>query len=220
MKFYDNLSTDQIIELRHIGGYLLETENGSNTVWSSPNNEYKFVISRKPNELWSTNTSYMVIIEIYDILGINITKIVTTEFGIIELICDLLYFTDPNYFEYQPYSSYTISFDPTPDLSEQCVFVQRINSDISDSDYDDIYNGNTEKYSPIKFSKKYEEFREIIFEVNKYYMGREATLVKFNISDTELVLFCFVLFFSVLIDIDIPPKYMSEIEYITQRFTQ
>lgn len=214
MKIYNNLNTDQILNLRMLGGDLVETEDGSSIVWYSPNREYKFIINRKMNELWISKTSYMITIDIYDNLNIYITRLITTEYGIIELIYDLLSFTDPEVYEFQPYSSIRIVFDPLSDLSDQSIYIER------DGIVDD--DGNPFMTNNPYFSEDYDELREILFKVEKSNSinNISSIVVTFNISDTELVLFAFVLFFAILIDIDIPPRYMSEIEYITQRFVE
>lgn len=209
MKLYEKLNIDQMLNLKRLEDCIMNTGN----TWISPNNEYGIVFSRRLNQLWNTTReydfNYGVSIDIYDTLGVLITSINTTEYGIIELVYDLLSFTDFDFAEFQTYSSYTIGFDPSVDLSEQRIIVQRV--PIMDDE-------NTINY----YSSEYNEYREILFKIEKSspIYNRIEPVVTFNVSDSELINLCLVCYTSILIDLDIGTKYMSEIEYITQRICE
>ena len=193
--------------------------NESGLLWVSPNKEYKFIINRKNNELWNDNTRghYIIYIDIYNNIDIKITTLVTTEIGIIQLLDSILQFTDREIFEFQSYSSYRISFDPKPDLTSQDIYIQR--TELPDNVYD-LEDYNTFNNTPY-FSENYDEFREILFIVENYnpLLHKSVNIVSFYISDAELNELCFIIFFHVLIDLEIPSNYISEMEYITSRFT-
>lgn len=224
MKAYEALNVDQIVSLRILADTYYLKEGVHNMHWTTPNKEYTFYINRTENRLhFSTTTesaypfNYIVEITVCDSIGNCISKMKSTEIGVITILDSLLNFSDEDMMHFEPYSSYTIQLDPSSAMIMPTICVLRdgnIYGKIEETVPDDQFPVNH-----YLFNDDLDEFREIVFSIDHFDMTsrRTVTVVRFNLCDYELEEFCFILFFGVLIDIDVPPKYMSDIEYIASR---
>lgn len=198
--------------------------------WVSPDRNYTFLIKRVPNNLWGGNESeYIINIDILNNVGVRLYTLRTTEVGMITVISSLLEFTD--YYmgeEFGMYNSHTITFDPAPDNTSSTLIVSRediygkVMENTSTAFEPCPYREETNKpYSSFYFNELYDEYREILLRIDNYNPFQETLVpvVATYLSDMELEELSFILFFETLIDIDVPPRYMSDMEYITHRFT-
>lgn len=229
IKVYELFQVDMLLYLKQKQMEYWD-ERSKSMHWESPDGNYTFLIKRTPNNLWSGNESeYIVTIDIQNNVGARLYTLRLTEISCITLLESLLCFTDYDHMDFDAaYSSYTIAFDPSPDQTESTLIVTRediygkiIENSSPRMEYEKEVDTPLAYYTPY-FNEGYDEYREILFQITNYnpFYRKVVPIVSTYLSDAELEELCFIIFFEVFIDIDIPPRYMSDMEYITHRFTQ
>ena len=188
-------------------------KDDDNMDWTSPDNQFMFTIKRydttfgidNPNLIISNEDSrYLIELSIKDIVGVEIIKIYFSELDTIRILDSMNTFLFD--FECQTYSDISIYLDPNNGrLETNIIYLLR-------DDINPYYN------NPYFVNEMRGINRDIRFELRKYCPTQESIIpiLTFYASNEELTDFMFIMYFCILIDLDVPPEYISSIESIVQ----
>lgn len=180
--------------------------------WRTPDNQFIFYITRynstkinNPNLNISYNDSrYIVELIVKDIVGVEINRVYFSELDTIRLLDSMNMFMFE--FECQLYSDMSVYLDPNNGRLETNIIHLLRDNIISYSD------------NPYFVNEMRGINRDIRFELRKYCPTQETIIpiLTFYVSNEELTDFMFIIYFSILIDIEIPLEYISSIESVVQ----
>lgn len=194
---YDMNQVGNIInaELRGLG--IIDDNNGM--VWISNDKHYKFIMSRKENELYrfeqSESGKYIITIDIFDnYTNILIITLRFSELDCIRILESIADFTT-NYF--QTFDSYVIYINPqNSNLEINMIYLENVHEFFKDQNGNDIY-------------------RDIVFKIQTHRYGDMIhDKVIMHMTYEELNNLSFSLFFNSIIDIDIDDQYQESLENI------
>lgn len=175
--------------------------------WKSPFGQYIFDIKRyEPDNKFGNN--YRIEVNITNNLGVFVTKLSFNEIDCVRILdCMnwLLYDT-----EYQSFSNIYIGVSTEANLDYKSIFLE-IQALVDDNFYIDDHTLN-----PIYYCDKYDDIRDIEFKILNYnpLAEQQVPILSFNISAGELNDLMFVLYFTCLIDIEIPPSEEAKLENV------
>jgi len=175
-------------------------ENKEDMEWRSPFGQYIFRIKRYEPELRFGDYNYRIEINIFNNLGVFVTKLQFNEIDAVRIIDNINFIIfDCNY---EAYSSIYIEVSMDTNLDCKSLYLQ-----ILPLDGDDVYTNNN-NLNPIYYNNVYDDVRDIDFKILNYNPIKEqqVPIVNFNASPGELEELAFCIYFACLIDIDIPPE--------------
>lgn len=181
-------------------------KDDDNMEWRSPDKQFIFEIKRYDSMFSIDGSRYRIELIIKDILGVIITQISFSELDAIRILDSI------NVFLYdmdnQTLSDMAIYIDPNNGRLETNILYM-IRDDILRSEF---YN------NPYYVNEMTGTYRDVKFELRKYspYQETIIPILTFYISNEELNDFMFAIYFTCLIDIEIPTEYISSMEYIVQ----
>lgn len=181
-------------------------KDDDNMEWRSPDKQFIFEIKRYDSMFSMDGSRYRIELIIKDILGVIITQISFSELDAIRILDSI------NVFLYdmdnQTLSDMSIYIDPNNGRLETNILYM-IRDDILRSEF---YN------NPYYVNEMTGTYRDVKFELRKYspYQETIIPILTFYISNEELNDFMFAIYFTCLIDIEIPTEYISSMEYIVQ----
>lgn len=181
-------------------------KDDDNMEWCSPDKQFIFEIKRYDSMFSMDGSRYRIELIIKDILGVIITQISFSELDAIRILDSI------NVFLYdmdnQTLSDMSIYIDPNNGRLETNILYM-IRDDILRSEF---YN------NPYYVNEMTGTYRDVKFELRKYspYQETIIPILTFYISNEELNDFMFAIYFTCLIDIEIPTEYISSMEYIVQ----
>lgn len=181
-------------------------KDDDNMEWRSPDKQFIFEIKRYDSMFSMDGSRYRIELIIKDILGVIITQISFSELDAIRILDSI------NVFLYdmdnQTLSDMSIYIDPNNGRLETNILYM-IRDDILRSEF---YN------NPYYVNEMTGTYRDVKFELRKYspYQETIIPILTFYISNEELNDFVFAIYFTCLIDIEIPAEYISSMEYIVQ----
>lgn len=197
----DQATTESIVKAELRG---LVYDGDDNMKWISPDNHYKFIITREElSDYLNTNPNqyqehYKITIDIYENeTGRKIDSFNFNEISSVRILDDIASFND---YGYQTGDSTHIYIDPS-------------GKDSMISRY--IYLENLSQITTYqKYGKEYTHDDDVLFSIYKYSFIEQKTapVISMKLSIEELNDLCFHIFFESLIDIDIDDPKMDHVE--------
>ena len=184
--------------------------------WITSNGEYKFIFKRFNNKLWndeSGESNYIITLEVYNMSGVILNGVGTlidafrfNELDALRILDCLSTFGENLNGGAGVGDSFTITINSS--VAVNClvpyIFIQVLQ-------FEDSLMIN-------------DELHDILFQIKQFNnntlidQNRDLTRISTLISMSDLEQLCFTLYFSCLIDIDLPLQYAQSMEHLTSMF--